>query len=39
MRDFIDTVAVTVVGSLLVLGLCAVYWIARLFGVDLGEDV
>lgn len=38
MRDFLENVATAVLGGLVVLFFCAVYWIARLFGVELEED-
>lgn len=38
MRELLENIAVVVCGVPIVLGVCALYWIARLFGVDLGED-
>lgn len=38
MKDKLETAAIYVCGTFAVLLLCLTYWIARLFGVDLGED-
>lgn len=38
IREFAENAALCVGGGLLVLGLCAIYWLCRLFGIDLNED-
>ena len=38
IREFAEDAAFCVCGCLLVLGLCALYWLCRLFGIDLGDD-
>lgn len=38
MRELLEDAAAVVCSVPIVLGICALYWIVRLFGVDLGED-
>ena len=37
MRDFLENVGVMIVGSMIVLGMTALYWICRIFGVEVDE--
>ena len=38
MKDILEDLGFTVLGILTVIVFCIMYWIARLFGVDLNED-
>ena len=38
MRDFLENVEVVIVGSLIVVGMTVLYWVARLFGIHLEDD-
>ena len=38
MKDILDDIIGSVLGFIIVCWFCLVYWIARLFGVDLNED-
>ncbi len=38
IREMIEDALFCAVAILLVLGMCALYWICRLFGVDLNDD-
>ena len=38
MKDILDDIIGSVLGFIIVCLFCLVYWIARLFGVDLNED-
>ena len=38
MREWIQDILFYLLAILLVLGMCAVYWICRLFGIHLEDD-
>lgn len=38
IQEAIEEVLFFAAGILLVLGMCAIYWICRLFGIDLNDD-
>lgn len=38
IREMIEDVRFFTAATLLVLGMCALYWLSRLAGIDLSED-
>lgn len=38
MRDKLEDIAVVICAIPLVLGMCALYWLCRLCGIDLNDD-
>lgn len=38
MRDKLEDIAVAIIGTVIVLGMCLLYWLCRLCGIDLSDD-